>query len=311
MMLHSYPLPLAADETSIDWMFVADTLNFSFWGLEEDQHYSVELHGKRYTGYMALCAALTRAVEAGIPITSSKFYANITEKDVEEIFASSSACEIPLVEDRVRNLRESGRILNEQFDGSFANCVRQSNQSASELLKLITTHFPSFRDEGVMRGKRVSFYKRAQILVGDIWGLFRGNGLGKFNDIDNLTMFADYRSAAAAVYTFPRLINFYFDRVPQSLVHFGALEYSKKLYELLDKNHMFQNGDCEEMEIRGCSVHAVELIREELKNCVIPLEDQTLQVNSTMIDFFLWEYRRRFATDLARIPYHKVRCIYY
>ena len=250
-------------------------------------------------------------LQAGIPITSSKFYANITEKDVEEIFASSSACEIPLVEDRVRNLRESGRILNEQFDGSFANCVRQSNQSASELLKLITTHFPSFRDEGVMRGKRVSFYKRAQILVGDIWGLFRGNGLGKFNDIDNLTMFADYRSAAAAVYTFPRLINFYFDRVPQSLVHFGALEYSKKLYELLDKNHMFQNGDCEEMEIRGCSVHAVELIREELKNCVIPLEDQTLQVNSTMIDFFLWEYRRRFATDLARIPYHKVRCIYY
>ena len=99
--------------------------------------------------------------------------------------------------------------------------------------------------------------------------------------------------------------------MPQSLVHFGALEYSDKLYELLNKNHMFQNGDREEIEIRGCSIHAVELIREELKLSEIPLDDQTLQVNSTMIDFFLWEYRRRFAADLARIPYHKVRCIYY
>jgi len=292
MMLHSYPLPLAADETSIDWMFVADTLNFSFWGLEEGHHYAVELHGKQYTGYMALCAALTRAVEAGIPITSSKFYANITEKDVREIFASSSSNEIPLVEERVKNLQESGKILNEKFGGSFANCIRQCNESACELLKLITTEFTSFRDEGVIQGKRVSFYKRAQILVGDIWGLFRGNGLGKFHDINSLTMFADYR-------------------VPQSLVHFGALEYSDKLYELLNKNHMFQNGDREEIEIRGCSIHAVELIREELKLSEIPLDDQTLQVNSTMIDFFLWEYRRRFAADLARIPYHKVRCIYY
>lgn len=292
MMLHEYPLPLAADESSIDWMFVADTLNFSFWGQDEGQHYAVELHGKQYTGYMALCAALTRAVEAGIPITSPKFYASITEKDVKEIFASSSSSEIPLIEHRVRNLHESGRILNEKFGGSFANCIRQCNQSALQLLKLITTEFTSFRDEGLIQGKRVSFYKRAQILVGDIWGLFRGDGLGKFHDIDSLTMFADYR-------------------VPQSLVHFGALEYSDQLYELLNKNHMFQNGDREEMEIRGCSIHAVELIRQELKHFEMPLDDEALQVNSTMIDFFLWEYRRRFAADLARIPYHKVRCIYY
>ena len=69
---------------------------------------------------------------------------------------------------------------------------------------------------------------------------------------------------------------------------------------------MFQNGDRQEIEIRGCSIHAVELICQQLK-----LSETTLQVNSTVIDFFLWEYRRRFAADLARIPYHKVRCIYY
>ena len=98
-----------------------------------------------------------------------------------------------MIEDRVKNLHESGRILIEKFGGSFANCIRQCNQSASELLKLIVSEFPSFRDEAVIDGTKVSFYKRAQILVADIWGLFKGQGLGQFHDIDCISMFADYR----------------------------------------------------------------------------------------------------------------------
>ena len=39
----------------------------------------------------------------------------------------------------------------------------------------------------------VSFYKRAQILVADIWACFEGKDLGAFDDIDSITMFADYR----------------------------------------------------------------------------------------------------------------------
>lgn len=37
------------------------------------------------------------------------------------------------------------------------------------------------------------FYKRAQIFVGDVYGALQGKGLGAFNDIHELTMFADYR----------------------------------------------------------------------------------------------------------------------
>lgn len=40
---------------------------------------------------------------------------------------------------------------------------------------------------------QVFFYKRAQIFVGDLYGAFGGEGLGHFEDIGELTMFADYR----------------------------------------------------------------------------------------------------------------------
>ena len=39
----------------------------------------------------------------------------------------------------------------------------------------------------------VKFYKRAQILIADLWACFEGKGYGQFHDIDTLTMFADYR----------------------------------------------------------------------------------------------------------------------
>ena len=49
-MIHSYPLPQKEDPSSVEWLFVADTLNYSFWEMEEEEHYTIDLHGTRYTG---------------------------------------------------------------------------------------------------------------------------------------------------------------------------------------------------------------------------------------------------------------------
>jgi hypothetical protein len=57
---------------------------------------------------------------------------------------------------------------------------------------------------------QVFLYKRAQIFVGDVYGAFRGQGLGRFDDVSSLTMFADYR-------------------VPVVLRVMGVLDYSPEL----------------------------------------------------------------------------------
>ena len=48
----------------------------------------------------------------------------------------------------------------------------------------------------------VSFYKRAQILVADIWACFEGKDYGEFHDIDTITMFADYRLVVQTYYRY-------------------------------------------------------------------------------------------------------------
>lgn len=47
------------DPKAVDWIFVADALNFCFWSYSEAEKWSVEGH----SGYYALEAALSRAVK--------------------------------------------------------------------------------------------------------------------------------------------------------------------------------------------------------------------------------------------------------
>ena len=102
-------------------------------------------------------------------------------------------------------------------------------------------------------------------------------------------------------------------RIPQCLVWFGALQYDAELMEKLENSHMFQTGDRMEVEIRGCSIHAVELIVDDVRQRI--LEDPDMQddtpINAIVVDHFLWDYRREHAQKTQHIPIHKIRCRFY
>lgn len=64
--------------------------------------------------------------------------------------------------------------------------------------------------------------------------------MGKFDDINELTIFADYR-------------------VPQVLNFFGTVKYGCDLQSKLESDFVFQYGDEEEVEIRAASVLVVDV----------------------------------------------------
>jgi Potential Queuosine, Q, salvage protein family len=58
--------PQGKDESTVDFIFTMDLLNFSFWSeLPVESRYAVEYKGERWTGYWSLVAALQRALEEG------------------------------------------------------------------------------------------------------------------------------------------------------------------------------------------------------------------------------------------------------
>lgn len=58
--------PKAKDESTINFIFTMDLLNFSFWSvLDEQKRFQVTYQGNNWTGYMSLVAILQRALEEG------------------------------------------------------------------------------------------------------------------------------------------------------------------------------------------------------------------------------------------------------
>ena len=183
-----------------------------------------------------------------------------------------------LLDERTRLLREVGENVRTQY-GSYEAFVKTAGHSAVKLVNLVAATFPGFRDHAIYKGKQVFFLKRAQILVGDIWGAYEGRDLGEFADISALSMFPDYR-------------------IPQVLRYHQVLSYSETLAAKVDSMTELPSGSPEEIEIRAASIQACDLIRTALH---LPSAVET--------DWLLWQVGESSKDTLQ--PHHRTLSIYY
>lgn len=293
--------PQAKDESTVNFIFIMDLLNFCFWSDTEDpgSEFFVDFRQKRWTGYWSLVASLQRALDEGIPITSPVYWLDesSTDDELRHVFRSASLEPMPMLEERISCIREAGRILNKEFRSSFLTCIEEANGSAAALVNLLVDNFPCFKDTTRFEGKTIRFYKRAQILVADLWACFEGTSYGRFDDIDTITMFADYR-------------------IPQMLNTLGVLQYSPPLESHIRQRKPIASGHAWETQLRGCSIWAVELLRREIRRRQQEQQPQKekarVVVNAILIDFFLYDtIKDREAKADSLIPHHRTRCIWY
>ncbi len=108
----SFEPPNLSPNETLEWIFLLDTLNFCFWS-DSDVLHTTEYCGVQWTGYRALCAALVRAVEEGIPVHKPSFYGKVTDRELRSIFRSETEVQLPMIEKRRENLHEAAKVLNE------------------------------------------------------------------------------------------------------------------------------------------------------------------------------------------------------
>ena len=282
-------------DRAADYVLVLDALNFSFWG---EPRWRVEYEGRLLDGYWALAACLRRALETDVPLLDPDYLASFDEPAARALFAGES--EIPLLDARVANLREVGQGLL-SAGGSFAAIVRAANGSGEALVREVVRRFPSFDDvatypvaaddsvapEGSVAATDsidVRLYKRAQILVSDLHGIYDGRGLGAFSDLDRLTAFADYK-------------------IPQVLREAGILVYSPSLADTVDRQTLIPPGDPREVEIRAATVWGCELLRRALER-----RRSGPPLRAFEVDWLLWSDAQGRTIDR---PYHRTRTIFY
>ena len=135
-----------------------------------------------------------------------------------------------------RALRELGARVSADHDSSFAALARSGGGSAVALAERLAT-WPTWQDVSDHDGEPVPFFKRAQIAAADLHLI----GIAPARDLDRLTLFAD-------------------NLVPHVLRLDGILELEPQLVEQIEAGRLLEHGSPQEVEIRACALHAVELL---------------------------------------------------
>jgi hypothetical protein len=132
--------------------------------------------------------------------------------------------------------------VQKDFNGSFTELIKAADASAERLMQLLI-RMPYFYDVELYEKMEVPFYKRAQLTAADLSLAFAGQGLGRFYDLKNLTIFAD-------------------NLVPHVLRVDSILLYEAELGSHIDAGKRVPAGATEEIEIRACALYAVELLKK-------------------------------------------------
>ena len=309
------------------YILALDAINFCFWPTEDQS--GKPFCAKNMLEYEHLASALrlmaerddVRTEEHGAESAATYAFSprNLATMSVESFLSDiqqflpeptsgSGSYLIPNASERVRLLNELGHGLITHHDGSatafLQKCIGPSGKpSAVKLVDIITSTFRGFRDETVdAKGRQICFYKRAQIVVGDIWAAFgkgqkdtAGGRLTNFDDISELTTFADYR-------------------VPQLLRHVGVLRYSEELSAKVDGVEEIMAGSSDELFIRAGTVVAVDRLVDEVKHILKSNEgsqEKVHEVNAVLLDWHLWQIGEKLDREGTLKPHHRVRTVFY
>jgi hypothetical protein len=216
-----------------------------------------------------------RTVEAGLrthgPWAADELCA-IEVAEVAATFGQDAGHELMAL--FTRALRELGERLRADRDSSFTALARSGKGSAVALAERLAT-WPTWKDVSAHDGEPVPFFKRAQIAAADL----HLTAISPVRDIDRLTLFAD-------------------NLVPHVLRLDGILEFDEPLVRRIEDGLLLEHGSPQEVEIRACALHAVELL--------VAAHGST---TATAVDNELWN-RGALARYKAR-PRHRARTTAY
>ncbi len=268
---------LGREKDTLSFLLVLDTINFG-------SGYFPHLRKRPgMSGYFTTAASLNDYYMANGPLSASHL-TELTSDECTRVFnqdpSNRTICE--LMQHFATALNDLGRLLLSRFGGSFTALVEAAGQSAGSLLQILR-QLPYFNDVELYDNLDVPFFKRAQIVAADLAVAFQGQSWGRFEDLDQLTIFAD-------------------NLVPHVLRMDGILVYESSLISRIEAAELIPPGSAEEVEIRACALHAVELIKGSIREI-------GRQLTSPQLDYFLWNRGQQ--PEYKAVPRHRTRTVYY
>jgi hypothetical protein len=235
------------------------------------------------SGYFTVAGCLNDHFRENGPLSASEL-SRLTVEDCFRIFEQDPQNRpiAGLMRLFARALNDLGSYMQADFGGRFSGLISAAGASAERLIQLLI-RMPYFCDVALYDAVKVPFYKRAQLAAADLSLAFKGRGLGHFDDLQNLTIFAD-------------------NLVPHVLRVDHILVYPEMLIQHIESGKLIPAGSAAEIEIRACALHTVEQLKAALNA-------SGHAITSMELDFLLWNRGQQPA--YKSIPRHRTRSVFY
>ena len=269
---------LGHGKDTLAFVLILDTINFG-------SGYFPHIRKRPgHSGYFTVAAGLNDWFHAEGASSAARL-ARLTETDCARILGQDlgNPPAAELMGLFARALNDLGALLLARFEGDPVQLVESAEHKAEKLVAALRT-MPFFDDVAIWHGRKVPFMKRAQLTAADLGLAFEDEEWGRFDDLDQLTIFAD-------------------NLVPHVLRVDGVLDYDVDLAARIDREDPLEVGSVEEIEIRATALHAVELLKQHLH------EAGHRHITSMALDYLLWN--RGQAARYKAIPRHRARGVFY
>lgn len=230
------------------FLFFIESMNFCFW---KEPFFTFQ-NTKRSEAmfYLWLNATLNHN-----ELLSLSYLEKLKYEDFIEIFGVEEGN----LKNRYNLLKETVKTIIEKTN-FFENIY--SIKTIDSLYKFIVENFKSFKDVAWYKGKEIFFYKRATLLVNDLFELC--DTINKnIISIDDCLGCADYV-------------------IPKGLRSLGILEYNVELSNLIDTEKLIEKYSEYEVEIRANMLWTLEMIKNKLN-------DRGIYINSVRLDNIIWK----------------------
>lgn len=224
-------------------VFLIESMNFCFW--KEPIFVYKETRKSE-----AMFNLFIDAVFRNRNLLNLDYLANITYEDLINIFGMEEGNfkkrynSLMYTINKIRN--------NTNFYEDLFNI-----QSTDELYKFIT-NFENFNDVSVYKGKEIYFYKRATLLVNDLFEL-SDTIKNNIKNIDTVLGCADYV-------------------IPRGLRNEGILQYDEELSNIIDNFIEIKQDSEYEVEIRAYTLWIIEYAKNKINK----------NINSARLDNIIW-----------------------
>jgi hypothetical protein len=196
-----------------------------------------------HSGYFTIAAGVTERFREPGPWPTAEL-SQIEAAEIATVVGQDS--EHPLMAQYAAALRDVGERVSIDHGGSFEAVAEAADGSAVEFADLLAG-WRAFADVSTYDGRSIPFFKRAQIAAADL----NRDGLFALRGEDRLTAFAD-------------------NLVPHVLRIDGVLRLDSDLAAQIDAGELLEHGSAEEVELRACAVHAVELLAAATEGRLAP-----------------------------------------